>query len=45
MNTQLLRYNMLTEHLTFLPIPPADAGFRANGSHQVFAVDTRLVVG
>ena len=25
MNTQLLRYNVLIEHVTFLPIPPADA--------------------
>ena len=39
MNTQLFRYNVLTEHPTFLPIPPADAGFRANGSHTPFAAD------
>jgi hypothetical protein len=34
MNTQLLRYTVLNEHVTFPLIPPAYTGFRANGSHQ-----------
>lgn len=31
MNTQLLRYNVLTEHLTFPPIPPATRDFGRTG--------------
>jgi len=31
MNTQLLRYNVLTEHLTFPPILPASRDFGRTG--------------
>jgi hypothetical protein len=31
MNTQLLRYNVLIEHPTFLPIPPATRDFGPTG--------------
>ena len=41
MNTQLLRYNVLTEHLTFPPIPPATRDFGRTGrTHRLQA--TRL---
>jgi len=41
MNTQLLRYNVLIEHLTFLPIPPATRDFGQTGrTHRLQA--TRL---
>jgi hypothetical protein len=33
MNTQLLRYLVLNEHLTFPLIPRPVGRFRANGSH------------
>jgi len=31
MNTQLLRYNVLIEHLTFPPIPPITRDFGRTG--------------
>ncbi len=34
MNTQLLRYNVLIEHLTFPPIPPAMRDFGRTGRTQ-----------
>ena len=42
MNTQLLRYNMLIEHLTFLPIPPATRDFGQTGRTQCME-PTRLI--
>lgn len=44
MNTQLLRYNVLTEHLTFPPIPPATRDFGRTGrTHRLQR--TRLAAG
>jgi hypothetical protein len=45
MNTQLLRYNMLIEHLTFLPIPPAARDFGQTGrTHQLQATRLRRLL-